>query len=106
MSATIEIGDSVYPRPIHSETEHARLMEMLLRLDEREDLSPESTAARLAQPIAERAYGRARVEAQGHLACPGEQGAATEVLSGRRSISKTQAKRLSEFAYRSSSLFE
>jgi len=40
-------------------------MEMLLRLDEREDLSPESTAARLAQPIAEHAYGRAQVEAQG-----------------------------------------
>jgi antitoxin component HigA of HigAB toxin-antitoxin module len=40
------------------------------------------------------------------LAGPGEQGAATEVLSGRRSIGKTQAKRLSEFAYRSSSLFE
>ncbi len=46
--STIEIRDSVYaellakslPRPIHSEAEHARLTEMLLRLDEREDLSP------------------------------------------------------------------
>ena len=52
MSATIEIKDSVYakllvkslPRPIHSVAEHARLTEMLLRLDEREDLSPEEDA--------------------------------------------------------------
>src|SRR6202167_1893441 len=52
MGATIEIKDSVYaellakslPRPIHSGAEHARLTEMLLRLDERGDLSPEEEA--------------------------------------------------------------
>ena len=52
MSTTIEIKDSVYakllakslPRPIHSGSEHARLTEMLLELDEREGLSPEEEA--------------------------------------------------------------
>jgi hypothetical protein len=31
-------------RPIRSPAEHARLTEMLLRMDEREDLSPEEEA--------------------------------------------------------------
>ena len=52
MSTTIEIKDSAYarllakslPRPIHTEADHARLTGMLLRLDEREDLSPEEEA--------------------------------------------------------------
>jgi hypothetical protein len=65
MSTTTEIKDSVYakllakspPRPIHSGAEHARLTETLLRLDERENLSPEEEAL-----------------AQGHLASPGQQG--------------------------------
>jgi len=52
MSTTTEIRDSVYaellarslPRPIRTETEHARLAEALLALDDRDDLSPEEEA--------------------------------------------------------------
>lgn len=100
MSTTIEIKDSTYgkllakslPRPIHSESEHARLTGMLLQLDEREDLSPEeealaevltlliedyekkpSASPRLTQRIVAGADGRTRVEAQGHLARPRQQ---------------------------------
>jgi hypothetical protein len=52
MSTTAEIKDSVYakllakslPRPIHTAAENARLTNMLLEWDEREDLSPEEEA--------------------------------------------------------------
>jgi HTH-type transcriptional regulator/antitoxin HigA len=125
MSATIEIKDSVYakllvkslPRPIHSETDHARLTEMLLRLDEREDPSPEEEALAevltlLIEDYEEKYYPLPRVSPHESLnALMGERGlkhkdiwpvlgnkgAATEVLGGRRSISKAQAKRLAEF---------
>ncbi len=48
MSTTIEMKDSIYgellaqslPRPIHTKSEHDRLTQLLLSLDEREDLSP------------------------------------------------------------------
>ena len=50
--STTAIKDSVYakllakslPKPIRTAAEHARLTEMLLELDEREDLSPEEEA--------------------------------------------------------------
>ena len=87
MTTTIEIKDSVYakllakslPRPIHSAAEHARLTEMLLHLDEREDLSPEEEALAevltlLIEDYEEKcAHGRPWAEAQGHLASPGQQ---------------------------------
>ncbi len=81
MSITTEISDSVYakllarslPRPIHSEAEHARVLQNLLAMDERGLKHKDSW------PIL------------------GNKGAASEVLSGRRSISKAQAKRLAEF---------
>jgi Trp operon repressor len=52
MSTTAEISDSAYaelltrslPRPIRSEAEHARMLETLLTMDERDDLSPEQKA--------------------------------------------------------------
>jgi hypothetical protein len=52
MSTPTEITDSKYakllakslPRPIHSEAEHNRLVQILLDLDERDNLSPEEEA--------------------------------------------------------------
>lgn len=125
MGTTIENKDSVYakllvkslPRPIHSETEHARLMKALLELDERDDLSPEEEALAdvltlLIQDYEEKHHPLPRVSPNESLKALmeerglkhkdiwpvlGNKGAATEVLSGRRSISMAQAKRLSEF---------
>lgn len=125
MSTTVEIKDSAYakllaktlPRPIHTETEHARLTGTLLRLDEREDLSPEEEALAevltlLIEDYEQKYHPLPRVSPNESLVALmeerglkhkdiwpvlGNKGAATEVLSGRRSISKAQAKRLAEF---------
>ena len=125
MSTTIEIKDSVYakllskslPRPIHGEAEHARVTELLLELDEREDLSPEEDALAevltlLIEDYEEKYHPLPRVSPNESLKALmeerelrhkdiwpiiGNKGAATEVLSGRRSISKAQAKRLSDY---------
>ena len=125
MSTTIEIKDSVYakllakslPRPIRTEAEHRRLTAMLLELDEREDLSPEEEVLAevitlLIEDYEEKHHPlpavspneslRALMEERGlkHKdiwPVLGNKGAATEVLSGRRSISKARAKRLAEF---------
>ena len=125
MSTTIEIKEAVYakllakslPRPIQSEAEHTRLMEILLRLDEREDLSPEEDALAevltlLIEDYEEKHHPLPRVSPTESLNALmeerglkhkdiwpvlGTKGAATEILSGRRSISKAQAKRLAEF---------
>ena len=108
------------PRPIHSAAEHARLTKMLLRLDERDErdeLSPEEEALAevltlLIEDYEEKYHPLPRVSPTESLnALMGERGlkhkdiwpvlgnkgAATEVLSGRRSISKAQARRLAEF---------
>ena len=125
MSTTAEIKDSVYakllakslPRPIHTAAENARLTNMLLELDEREDLSPEEE--RLAEVLTlliedyeEKYYPLPRVSPNDSLKALmaerglkhkdiwpalGNKGSATEVLSGRRAISKAQARRLAEF---------
>jgi len=125
MSTTIEIKDSIYakllakslPRPIHSGAEHARLTEILLQLDERDDLSPEEEALAevltlLIEDYEDKAHPLPSVSPHESLntlmeerglrhkdvwPVLGNKGAATEVLSGRRSISKAQAKRLAEF---------
>ncbi|MGA3190504.1 MAG: transcriptional regulator [Bryobacteraceae bacterium] len=125
MSTTIEIKEAVYakllakslPRPIQSEAEHTRLMEILLRLDEREDLSPEEDALAevltlLIEDYEEKHHPLPRISPTESLNALmeerglkhkdiwpvlGNKGAATEILSGRRSISKAQAKRLAEF---------
>ena len=125
MSTTIEIKDSVYakllskslPRPIHGEAEHARVTDLLLELDEREDLSPEEDALAevltlLIEDYEEKYHPLPRVSPNESLKALmeerdlkhkdiwpiiGNKGAATEVLSGRRSISKAQAKRLSDY---------
>ncbi len=125
MNTTIEIQDSLYgellakslPRPIHDERERVRLTEMLLALDEREDLSPEEEALAevltlLIEDYEEKAHPLPRVSPQESLAALmeerelkhkdiwpvlGNKGAATEILAGRRAISKAQARRLAEY---------
>jgi HTH-type transcriptional regulator / antitoxin HigA len=125
MSTTTEIRESVYaelltkslPRPIRSETERVRFAETLLALDDRDDLSPEEEALAevltlLIEDYEEKNYPLPQVSPTESLNALmeerglkhkdiwpvlGNKGAATEVLSGRRSISKTQARRLAEF---------
>ena len=125
MSTTIEISDSAYrkllakflPRPIRNEAEHERVTQMLLDLDEREDLSPEEDALAevltlLIEDYEEKYHPLPRVSPSESLKALmeerglkhkdvwpllGNKGATTEILSGRRSISKAQAKRLATF---------
>jgi HTH-type transcriptional regulator / antitoxin HigA len=125
MSTTTEISESVYaellakslPRPIRTEAERARFAETLLALDDRDDLSPEEEALAeiltlLIEDYEEKHYPLPQVSPNDSLLALmeerglkhkdiwpvlGNKGAATEVLSGRRSISKTQARRLAEF---------
>ena len=125
MSTTTEIRASVYaellakslPRPFRTETDGARFAEMLLALDDRDDLSPEEEALAevltlLIEDYEENNYPLPQVSPNESLRALmeerglkhkdiwpvlGNKGAATEVLNGRRSISKTQARRLAEF---------
>lgn len=125
MSATLEINDAAYrelltkslPRPIHTGEEHQRLTAQLLELDERESRTPEEDALAevltlLIEDYEEKHYPMPRVSPHDSLRALmeerglrhkdvwpviGNKGAATEVLNGRRSISKAQAKRLAEF---------
>jgi HTH-type transcriptional regulator/antitoxin HigA len=125
MNATTEIKNSVYakllaksiPRPIRTEAEHERATEMLLELDEPADLSPEEEALAevltlLIEDYEQKYHPLPRVSPDESLKALmherglkhkdiwpvlGSKGTATEVLSGRRSISKSQARRLAEF---------
>ena len=125
MSAALEINDAVYakllakslPRPIRTDEEHQRLTALLLELDERDDRTPEEDALAevvtlLIEDFEDRRYPMPRVSPRESLKALmeerglkhkdiwpvlGNKGAATEVLGGRRSISKAQAKRLAEF---------
>jgi HTH-type transcriptional regulator/antitoxin HigA len=125
MSTTVAIRDSAYaellaktlPRPIRSDAEHARITQTLLALDEREDPSPEEEALAevltlLIEDYEEKVHPLPSVSPNESLnslmeerglkhkdiwPVLGNKGVATEVLSGRRSISKAQAKRLTEF---------
>jgi HTH-type transcriptional regulator/antitoxin HigA len=125
MRATLEINGAVYgellakslPRPIRTDKEHRRLTALLLELDERDDRTPEEDALAevitlLIEDYEEKHYPLPRVSPNESLKALmeerglrhkdvwpvlGNKGAATEVLNGRRSISKAQAKRLSEF---------
>ena len=125
MNTLVQMKDSVYakllakslPRPIRNEAEHARLTAMLLGLDEREDLSPEEEALAevitlLIEDYEEKYHSLPAVSPSESLntlmeerglkhkdiwPVLGNKGATTEVLNGRRSISKAQAKRLAEF---------
>ena len=122
---TARVKESVYgkllakslPRPIRTKAEHERLTGMLLELDERDRISPEEEALAevltlLIEHYEEKYHPLPRVSPNESLKALmedrglkhkdiwpvlGNKGAATEVLSGRRSISKSQAKRLAEF---------
>jgi HTH-type transcriptional regulator / antitoxin HigA len=105
------------PRPIRTAAEHSRLTALLLELDERENPSPEEDALAevltlLIESYEERRYPlpdvppheslKALIEERGlrHMdiwPVLGNKGATTEILGGRRSISKAQAKRLANF---------
>ena len=125
MSTATQIKDSVYarllarslPRPIRTRAEHARLSGLLLELDEREDPSPEEKALAevltlLIEDYEEKFHPLPQVSPNESLKALmeerglrhkdiwpvlGNKGSATEVLSGKRSISKAQSKRLAAF---------
>jgi HTH-type transcriptional regulator/antitoxin HigA len=101
--------------PMHAD--HQRLTQMLLDFDERDDLSPEEEALAEVLTLLIEAYEaqrypmpqvspseslRALMDERGlkHKdiwPVLGNKGTATEVLAGRRAISKAQARRLAEF---------
>jgi len=107
----------VLPRPIRTEVENRRMTELLLELDEREDLSAEEE--QLAEmltiliedfeakryplpPVSPRESLKALMEERGLLHSDiwpvlGNKGVTSEILNGKRSISKAQAKKLAEY---------
>ncbi|MCX6619062.1 MAG: transcriptional regulator [Acidobacteria bacterium] len=107
------------PRPIRTEEENRRMTALLLELDEREDLSPEEE--QLAEmltiliedfeakhyplpPAPPREALKSLMEERGlrHRdiwPVLGNKGVTSEILNGKRSISKTQAKKLAEFLH-------
>lgn len=107
---------SALPLPPRSEAENHRLIGLLAALDEREDLTAEEEAfaellAIVIEDFEDRHYSlpavppeealRALMEDRGlkHkdiAAIVGNKGLTTEILAGRRKISKDVAKRLSE----------
>ncbi len=125
MSAVPQINEARYakllaktlPRPIRTEEENRRMTQLLLRLDEREDLLPEEE--QLAEmltiliedfevkhyplpPVPPHEALKALMEERGlrHRdiwPVLGNKGVTSEILNGRRSISKVQAKKLAEF---------
>ena len=125
MNALPQINETRYakllaktlPRPIRTEVENRRMTELLLRLDEREDLSPEEE--QLAEmltiliedfeakhyplpPVSPREALKELMEERELRHSDiwpvlGNKGVASEILNGKRSISKAQAKKLSEF---------
>lgn len=125
MTALPQINETRYakllantlPRPIRTEEENRRMTELLLQLDEREDLSAEEE--QLAEmltiliedfeakryplpPVPPREALKALMEERGLRHSDiwpvlGNKGVASEILNGKRSISKAQAKKLAEF---------
>ena len=105
------------PRPIRTVEENRRMTELLLKLDERKDLSAEEE--HLAEmltiliedfeanryplpPVAPCEALKALMEERGlrHRdiwPVLGNKGLTSEILNGKRSISKAQAKKLAEF---------
>ena len=105
------------PRPIRTEEENRRMTELLLKLDEREDLSAEEEQLAemltiLIEDFEAKRYHlppvppcealKALMEERGLRHSDiwpvlGNKGVTSEILNGKRSISKTQAKKLAEF---------
>jgi HTH-type transcriptional regulator / antitoxin HigA len=130
---TIELDKKTYgqllgralPHVIHTEEECERLTNELARLDEREDPSPEEKElAELLTMLIDEYEGRRYpipkasprqtlqhlMEARGLTQKDlwnvfGSKGVASEVFHGKRSISKTQAKKLAGFFHVSAELF-
>jgi HTH-type transcriptional regulator / antitoxin HigA len=125
MSAATNFNPTVYarllakflPKPIQSEPELEAATALLLELDERTGLSPQEEALAelltvLIEDYEDKHYPLPDVPPHESLKALmedrglkhkdiwpvlGNKGAATEILSGRRSISKAQAKRLANF---------
>jgi HTH-type transcriptional regulator/antitoxin HigA len=125
MSTAMAIREQVYarlltkslPRPIRTAAEYERFTALLLELDEQEHSTPEHDA--LAEMLTlhiedyeEKRYPLPSVSPNLSLTALmeerglrhkdiwpvlGNKGAATEILNGRRSISKAQARRLAGF---------
>ena len=105
------------PRPIQTEEENRRMTEFLLKLDEREDLSAEEEQLAemltiLIEDFEAKHYPLPPVSPHEALRelmeerelrhsdiwpVLGNKGVASEILNGKRSISKAQAKKLAEF---------
>ena len=123
MSAAQNFNPTVYgqlltkflPKPIRSERELKAATAVLLDLDARTDLSPEEEAlAEMLTVLIENYEDYPLPDISPHESLKalmedrglkhkdiwpvlGNKGAATEILSGRRSMSKSQARRLADF---------
>lgn len=130
---TTELDEKTYgqllrrtlPHVLHTDEECDRLTTELMRLDEREDLTPEEKELAelltvLIDEYEERRYPIRKASPQQTLQhlmearkltqknlwkLFGSKGIASEVFHGKRSISKAQAKRLAEFFHVSVELF-
>jgi len=132
-TTTINLDEKTYrqllgralPHVIHSDEECERLTNELLRLDEREDPSPEEKELAelltvLIDDYEERRFPIPKASPQRTLQhlmesrnltqkdlwiVFGSKGITSEVFHGKRSISKTQAKKLAEFFHVGADLF-
>lgn len=132
-TTTVDLDEKTYgrllrrtlPHVIRTEAEHARLVEELMRLDERETVTPEERElaellTMLIDEFEERHYPIRKASPQQTLRhlmearsltqkdlwrIFGSKGITSEVFHGKRSISKTQAKKLAEFFHVGADLF-
>jgi len=132
-TTTVDLDEKTYgqllrralPHVIRTEAEHARFTDELLRLDEREDLTPEEHELAelltvLIDEYEERRYPIRKASPQQNLRhlmearnltqkdlwrIFGSKGITSEVFHGKRSISKTHAKKLAAFFHVSADLF-
>src|SRR6266446_2038246 len=124
-TTTIDLDEKTYgkllgrtlPHVIHTDEEYERLTNELMRLDEREDLSPEESELAelltlLIDEYEERRFPIRKTSPQQTLQhlmearqltqkdlwkVLGSKGITSEVFHGKRSISKAQAKKLAQF---------
>ena len=132
-TTTIDLDEKTYrkllgrtlPHVIHTDEECERLTNELMRLDQREDLSPEETELAelltvLLDEYEQRRYPIRKARPQQTLQhlmeahnltqkdlwrIFGSKGITSEVFHGKRSISKTQAKKLATFFHVGADLF-
>jgi HTH-type transcriptional regulator/antitoxin HigA len=132
-TTTIDLDEKTYgrllgrtlPHVLHTDEECERLTNELMRLDEREDVSPEETELAelltvLIDEYEQRRYTLRKASPQQALQhlmearkltqkdlwkIFGSKGITSEVFHGKHSISKTQAKKLAAFFHVSAELF-